>query len=340
MVKQYLLKTKQELLEKRIDCKKQLKKNVLSVKENMEFIHLIEESQDSSYNSFFPQSYRTVTNKEKIKKLKEEQREFEEKSQKIEKEIKDIDGKIEELNALIILCNQRNQGESNESESNESDLKEKVIKHDDLKLDIYKNIERENRNVMEQILDGTEVLNTVYNKMELSYKLMDMDPKRCKIELKNLINDLQEVTYHFSRLKYKIYPLIEENINLESAIYQYVDNIRKNNRIKISFKKRGRIKKLSDLLEQGVMRIIQIICDNMICRKANKIIIDLELPSEELILKIYCSLIESGKEEHYNFDEDEYIRIVHEIISIFSGFLEVNVSEENIVYIIKIPVLQ
>ena len=328
MIKQYLLKSKQELVEKRIDFRKLLKKSELKIKENIEFIHLIEESQDKNYNSFFPQNYRTVTNKEKIKKLKEEQRKFEEESKRIEKDIDEVDRKIEELNYLISLCKQKDR--------NESELEEEVIEKEINRMDFYKEIEDQNKDTMKQIIEKTEVLYAIHNKMELCYRLMDMDPKRCKIELKNISKDLQEAANQFVGLKYIIYPFFGENINIDSVMYQYIDYTRKDYHIKISFKKKGKMQKLSEMMSLGILRIIQTVCQYMLQIETSKITIEMESSSENIILKIVSSFTEND----IDFIESKEVKVVNEIISLFFGSLNISETEHNVIFMIEIPVSQ
>ena len=68
MIRQYLISYKQEFMEKRIDTIQSLHKIELKIKENMEFLRLIENSQDKVYDSFSPHNY-SVNNTNYIKKV-------------------------------------------------------------------------------------------------------------------------------------------------------------------------------------------------------------------------------------------------------------------------------
>lgn len=332
MIKQYLLRTKQELLEKRIDYKKQLKKSELSIKENLEFIHLMEESQDQNYNSFFPQNYRTITNTENIKKLKEERKAFEKRCKQIEEEIKNVDNKIEEIDYLITICKQG-------SRKND-DLQEIANEKDYSEIEWYQKFEKENKITAEQILNEIENLNAISHKTELCYKFMDMDPKRSKIEMKNILNEMQEVMKRLIVIQSRVSPLYEDNMNLESGIYKIIDYIRSISQVKVLLKKRGKLKNFSDVMNQAVVRIIQYICEMMVQSRATKIIIELENTSEKIFLKIVSNLTNIEKDKEDVFYENMNRKIVDDLVSILSGKLEMKISEENINYFIEFPVSQ
>ena len=155
MVKQFLLDYEQELLEKKIDLMKSLQKNELSKKENMEFIHFIEKSEDKSYDSFSPQNYSTRSDRKRLKELKEEKQRIEELSTKVETEIKDIDSKLEKLYKVL----------------------DEIRKYDI--------VEEEKGSAIDY-----PGLNSIVHKIEFCSNLVDVDPKRCKLELMEICREM------------------------------------------------------------------------------------------------------------------------------------------------------
>ena len=158
MIKQFLLDYEQELLEKKIDLTKSLQKNELSKKENAEYIRFIEKSEDKSYESFSPQNYNTKSNHKKLKDLKEEKRKLEEASEKIEGSIKEIEMKLEKL----------------------SEVMTEVRKYESFQANANNGTDSSN-------------LDSLVHRIEFCSNLIDVDPKRCKLELEDICRELENM---------------------------------------------------------------------------------------------------------------------------------------------------
>ena len=160
MVKQFLLDYEQELLGKKIDLMKSLQKSELSIKENKEYIHFIEISEDKSYESFSPQSYNTKNNKIKLKELKESQKQLEEISISKKSELELIDKKLKELSKVI--------------EKVRNDETDKM--HHDINT-----------------TNAKETFNSILHKIDFCINLVDIDSKRCKLELQDISKSLRKL---------------------------------------------------------------------------------------------------------------------------------------------------
>ena len=157
MVKQFLLNYKQELMERKIDLVKSFQNNEMLIKENEEYIRFVEASEDKNYESFSPQSYNTNNNLVKLKELKEKQKQLKEVSARKKEEIEHIDQKLDELSNII-----------------------EEVRNDEENR-IQQNIKKANKN---------EKLDSLIHKIEFCINLVDVDPKRCKLELREIIKSL------------------------------------------------------------------------------------------------------------------------------------------------------
>ena len=157
MLKQFLLNYKQELMEKKIDMTKSFQNNEMLIKENEEYIRFVEASENKNYGSFSPQSYNTNNNLTEIKELKEKQKQLKEISAKNKEEIERIDQRLSELSNII-----------------------EEVRNDEENR-IQQDIKKENRN---------EKLDSLIHKIEFCINLVDVDTKRCKLELREIIKSL------------------------------------------------------------------------------------------------------------------------------------------------------
>ena len=157
MVKQFLLNYKQELMERKIDLVKSFQNNEMLIKENEEYIRFVEASEDKNYESFSPQSYNTNNNLAKLKELKEKQKQLKEVSARKKEEIEHIDQKLDELSNII-----------------------EEVRNDEENR-IQQDIKKANRN---------EKIDSLIHKIDFCINLVDVDPKRCKLELREIIKSL------------------------------------------------------------------------------------------------------------------------------------------------------
>lgn len=164
MVKEYLLKCKKELIEEKMHLMKELKKNELSIKENLEFVHYIEMSEDKSYDSFVPQSFEKDLDEKKLFELKEKKKELEQCKSQLEKRIEIIDHKLAELEQIIASIIIRQDEESESMYSAENDI-----------CSVIQN------------------LNRINSKIKMCVDLVDVDRYRCKLELMNLSRYIDDI---------------------------------------------------------------------------------------------------------------------------------------------------
>lgn len=157
MLKSFLNKLKNDYLEEKLNIEREINNIQIHIRENIEFIKLLEKTNDASYESFTPREV-NVRNKDKISELKEEQQRLEEyleeQKEKYEKSVQCLN----EVNEVI--------------ECYKADImSKKVYISEELKSSIINSLQ------------------TVIQKIEFCSKLVEIDPMRCKLEL-NMISDL------------------------------------------------------------------------------------------------------------------------------------------------------
>lgn len=157
MLKSFLNKLQNDYLEDKLNIEREINNTQIHIRENIEFIKLLEKTNDASYESFTPREV-NVRNKDKISELKKEQQRLEEyleeQKEKYEKSVQCLN----EVNEVI--------------ECYKADImSKKVFISEELKSSIISSLQ------------------TVIQKTEFCSRLVEIDPMRCKLEL-NMISDL------------------------------------------------------------------------------------------------------------------------------------------------------
>lgn len=170
MVIEYLQQIKDSYLEEKHILEKQLKSSEIELKENIEMIKMLEESNDSSYELFTP---RNVNSKIKINELLEEQKSIDESIESLKNSINEYTNKIEQLDRVI---EEENREVEIVQDYTESMTQQNIVSEDD-------NEKLSEDNLFESIKD-------VLNRVELCSRLIDIDPIRCRLELSSVMKML------------------------------------------------------------------------------------------------------------------------------------------------------
>lgn len=167
MIKAYLLRCQQELLEKKIDLQNEIQNNEMIIKKNEKLISLITDSEDKSYTSFTPGNFKSDMDGKKIKELKMQISGMQEYSLELKNKLELINDRIRELEQII--------------------QKEK----DNNKVQSQKQKEQEESNQRYDI--SIQQLNDVLHRLNVCIKMAEMDPTRCKIELRDISSTVQKI---------------------------------------------------------------------------------------------------------------------------------------------------
>lgn len=171
MIKQYFETLLNTLLDEENSLNKKKTDMENRMKEIDRFIEILEEKNDTSFESFTPREVNSK-NKEMIKELKLEKKTIQNDLIDVNQKIKNHENSKDEFNSMITYLKDQ---EMKQQENRELELQMKNISHE-------KNLKFE-----EQISN----IYTVIKKANSSLHFIDVDPMRAKIELQLLLQQLQ-----------------------------------------------------------------------------------------------------------------------------------------------------
>lgn len=186
MVEEYLEKLYQEFYEKKLSLEQECQRREVRLKNNKKFIHTLEESLDEDFETFSPRNVDEESHM-KIESLKEEQKNIISGINEQKIEISNVDKKMEELETVLenfrmtqgYIDIPSNQGidiaEANQEISFAGNQEEGSLSL---------------KNISNNILPD---FTNIYHKIEMCYKLFDVDITRCKLELSQIQKDTNEI---------------------------------------------------------------------------------------------------------------------------------------------------
>ena len=119
MVREYLEKTKLQFEQKKESIIEQIHLCENKQKENIKFIQMLEETNDSSYEAFSPRET-NVFNHRKIAELQEEQKQVEDQIIHLQNQIGELEFKIAEITSVIKVVKKDEDGFGTLSCNNEA----------------------------------------------------------------------------------------------------------------------------------------------------------------------------------------------------------------------------
>jgi two-component system sensor histidine kinase DegS len=223
-----------------------------SLKENIKFIQLLEESNDPNYAAFTPREV-NGHNEQKIRELKEEQQKISDDLEDVQREISDLTYKIDEINSVIKVAKEDGHLSSDRSKEYPSDVRLKILETQ----------ENERQRIARDLHDGiVQSFTSLAYKAELCYKLIDVDPVRCRLELSSLSKNLRKVIEDLRCLIYDLRPMSFDDIGFDTTVESYLDRLKSNSGMDFSYQVEGEPYKLSNLVAISLLRIIQEACTN------------------------------------------------------------------------------
>ncbi len=283
MVCAYLEKLKQEYLEEKSNIDKAISSLQINLKENIEFIKLLEESNDGSYEAFSPRDFNSKS-KARVKELEEKQADILQKIEEAEIKQIEIEQKIEELNDVIEAASlEAVKVKTIELKSGKSDSGKGISK-----LTILEIQENERQRISRELHDSTvQNLTGMVHKTELCSKLMEMDPIRCKLELTMMSRTLRDIINDTRQMIYNLRPMSFDDIGLDITIERAIDKIKSDKGCNIVFTVEGDSYSIHPVVGITLLRIIQEACNNAIkYAEANVISVKMIYEEDEVIITI------------------------------------------------------
>ena len=282
MVCAYLEKLHGEYLEEKISIDKTIANLQVKLKENIEFIKMLEESTDASYESFSPREVNPKA-RVQVKELQEKQKEI---IQQIdEAKITEIVQKIDELSSVIKVAKSSivKADEIESKENNKVELDNNVYR-----LTLLETQENERQRISRELHDSTvQNLTSIVHKTELCSKLIDMDPIRCKLELTMMSRTLRDIINDTRQMIYKLRPMSFDDIGLEITIERAIDKLKNDKSCNIGFTVEGDSYPIKPVVGITLLRIIQEACNNAIkYAESNVILVKMIYEEDAVIISI------------------------------------------------------
>ena len=331
MVCTYLEKLHREYLEQKLGIDKSIANLQVKLKENIEFIKMLEESTDASYESFSPREVNPKA-RVQVKELQEKQKEIIEQIDEAKTTQTEIVHKIDELSSIIKVAKSSivKTDEIESKEDNKVELDNNVYR-----LTLLETQENERQRISRELHDSTvQNLTSMVHKTELCSKLIDMDPIRCKLELTMMSRTLRDIINDTRQMIYNLRPMSFDDIGLEITIERAIDKIKNDKSCNIGFMVEGESYPIKPVVGITLLRIIQEACNNAI-KYAHANIISVKLIYEDDAVVILVEDDGTG----FNIDNTDVstrndnsgfgLSMMKERVYLLSGEIEIT-SENNV----------
>ena len=257
MICSYLEKLHSEYLEEKINIDKAIVNLQVQLRENKEFIKLLEDSTDITYESFSPRDI-NAKSKLQLKELKEKQNELLQEIDELKVNQDEVLHKIDELENVIEMTKSLI---NKDLESNADDLYESDV----YRLKLLEAEENERQRISRELHDSTvQNLTAIVHKTELCSKLIDIDPIRCRLELNMMSRTLRDIINDTRKMIYNLRPMSFDDIGLEITIERALDKIKNDMSCNIGFLVEGEPYNIKPVVGITILRIIQEACNNAI----------------------------------------------------------------------------
>lgn len=289
MVVSYLKNLQSEYMQNKFNAEKELSNLQMHLRENVEFIKLLEEANDPNYESFTPREV-NQKNKAKILELREEQKAIQEAIDKQKSYLEECKQKLEELMGVL--------GEA-KKEMSEAEAGKDILDSETYRISLLETQENERQRISRELHDYTvQNLTSLVHKTELCSKLVDMDPVRCKLELNMMSKTLRDIINDTRQIIHNLRPMSFDDIGLNITIERALDKLESSEQKKIKFSVEGEPYQIKPVIGITLLRIIQEGCSNAI-RHAESSYINVLLKYEAD--KISVKIEDDGK----GFDTDQ-----------------------------------
>lgn len=281
MVVSYLEKLQSEYMQEKFNAEKELSDLQIHLRENIEFIKLLEETNDPNYESFTPREV-NPKNKMKILELREEQKAIQEAVDKQKSYLEECKQKLEELMRVL-----------GEAKKAMTEIGKDISDNETYRITLLETQENERQRISRDLHDYTvQNLTSLVHKAELCSKLVEMDPVRCKLELSMMSKTLRDIINDTRQMIYNLRPMSFDDIGLDITIERALDKLESSEQKKINFSVEGEPYQIKPVIGITLLRIIQEGCSNAI-RHAESSYINVVLKYE--IDKISVKIEDDGK---------------------------------------------
>lgn len=239
-----------------------------SMKQNIQMIQLLEDTNDPNIESFTPRQVNGY-NRKKLIELQDEQKELIKQLNVLRSDVSTIDMKIDEINSVLKVVRE-------DISSSPIDMEENNLTKD-MKLAVLHSLERDRQRIARDLHDTTvQSLTSLVHKTELCLKLIDMDPIRCRLEMNTIGKTLREVIDDARRMIYDLRPMSFDDIGFDVTVERFLDKFRASNNIKCTYVPEGESYGIDTIVAITLLRVIQESSNNAV-KHANASKIDIHI---------------------------------------------------------------
>lgn len=278
MVISYLERLQSEYLDQKLELEKSIAALEINLKEKIEFAKILEDSSDSTYESFTPREVNSK-NKIRIKELKEQEKDIQQQISEEKIKYSKCLEKLDEIASVIKVA---------KTSFISKEEKDETMDNEIYRLTLLETQENERQRISRELHDSTvQNLTSMVHKTELCSKLIDMDPIRCKLELTMMSRTLREIINDTRQMIYNLRPMSFDDIGLDITIERALDKLQNSEAKNIGFTVVGEPYKIKPVIGITLLRIIQEACNNAIkYAEASLISVKLVYNKEEVIISI------------------------------------------------------
>lgn len=324
MVLSYLEKLQSEYMQEKLNAEKELSDLQIHLRENVEFIKLLEETNDPNYESFTPREVNSK-NKNKILELREQQKEIQQSIEKQKILCFECEQKLDELMTVL----------SEVKVKEITDEQQDYLKKDSYRIALLETQENERQRISRDLHDYTvQNLTSLVHKTELCSKLVEMDPVRCKLELSMMSKTLRDIINDTRQMIYNLRPMSFDDIGLDITIERALDKLESSEQKRVQFSVEGESYQIKPVIGLTILRIIQEGCSNAIKHAdASYIKVVLKYHPD----RISVTIKDDGKGFDINHvsnnDRDDNsgfgLSMMRERVYLLSGNIEIQSSTDN-----------
>lgn len=325
MVIDYLEKIKGQYQEDKIELSTKLSAAQNEYKENMEFIKVLEENEEPTFESFTPREVNGV-HRQKIASLYKRQQELSQELAGLRAHIAAIDADIYQINSVIKVASE------DMGDVPRYLFEEKKYNDDGFKYAILQTLENERQRIARELHDSSvQNLTSLVHKTELCIKLLDIDPIRCKLELSSMNKLIRDIIEDARKMIYDLRPMSFDDIGFDVTVERFLDKLKFSYGIDVALHIEGKPYPIDNVIAITLLRVIQESCNNAIkYSKASTINVTIEYMQDKFGVKIIDDGIGFDEVEESTVSRENNsgfgLKMMRERVFLLSGEISIDTS--------------
>lgn len=226
-------------------------------------------------------------------------------------------------------------------------IQKKGQQQTDVSINVLNSNEYDRQRIARDLHDTTvQNLTGMVHKIELCTRLVDLDPVRAKLELSIMSNTVKNTINETRDIIYNLRPMTLEDLGLTATIERYINQIKLNNDIKISYKYNQENTDIQSVVNVALYRVVQEACHNVIKHaNATKIDININYTEKNIIISIKDNGkgfdVEKRRDAVCQFKSGYGLPIMKERINLLSGTLDVqSENKKGTIITISVPLMK